>query len=540
MSCNTALLRQAKGFSPYCLVSYAENTAVDNGLLDQNNISFDAPYEEWVYRDRLTDDLYFIPPDYYPPFIDTPYDFDPLYDLPSRPPIMVPGLERDREEYLLWKFKPYARLWNSMRSSIGQIATIAPELSGLWWWNSYEDEASIEYEGAFPWNYFRSPQIKLFKDSTESTCYLFYVNRFCRANNIPFEIVYRSSDLPSGIDYGDRVLDHSRRFIMEGMENPAGTFSFLDTLDAGQARLIQLIDSEEGLDADVRITKPDIWMISPAGNNTAVLRNIAGETVSIIARFYNMGTEGKRNVHATLYDVTCEGFIDTTEYLNFAGLSMQSNSCRRCDSDDAVFLWETDADDIGVHILEVRAATWNGEPDSTDNTVRVVFQIEPRDYATSVLDDAWDMTEANPCSVAWHTYDIWSLIGWTSSFGDSVSGMFEGSMINPSASNAMKLRRGSDSTQWIDTSIYHNLSLAGRADETLDIKLYWIDEHNQEHNIDIGEDLTSDWAEIGPVDLNNISLLWNDEKAKEIWLEFRNNSRAIPVPVRIGWIRLTE
>jgi len=537
MSCNGALLRQAKGFSPHCLMSYYENTGSEAGLLDNNNIPFDAPYEDWVYRNRLRSDFFVIPPDSYPPFIDSPYDFDPLYDLPTRP--VLPQGDRATEVYLLWKFAPYARLWNSMQETNAQIARVAPELARLSWWDSYEDIGNIAYDDSPLPLYFAAPQMKLFGDSTESTGYLFYVNRFCRADDNPFEIVIEGEDLPEGVVYGDRVLDHSRRFILEGTESPRGTFTFLDTLDAGQARLVQFFDPEEGLDADIRITKPDVWTIDPLTETaTGRLQHTAGTAVEIVARFYNMGTEGAEDVEAVIWDITDEEAPDPdTVLLSFEGLSMQAGYCRSCDYEDAVFTWETDTSDIGTHILEVRTIPITGEPDTTDNRARAVFLIEPADYATTVLEDPWDMTEASRCTLSWHTYDIPMLTGY-STFTDSVSGMFEGVLDDPSDSNLLELRVSS--TERINTTEYHMLSLAGLADDTLDITVGWMDVHSTVHRLDIGESLGPDWAEIDPVDLSELTgSAWADANARRVWLELDSGDDD-PVRVRLGWVKLTN
>ena len=146
LHCNSGLLRQARALIPYCIASHSyvrNGVLVTNvGIMDHNRIPFDAPFEEWAYRDRPQSDIEVIPPDSIPPFIS---GYDPLYSLPARP-IAVPGSERNREDYLLWKFAPYARLWNSMRGTLGAIARMAPELSRLSWWEGREDEAPIGYD----------------------------------------------------------------------------------------------------------------------------------------------------------------------------------------------------------------------------------------------------------------------------------------------------------------------------------------------------------------------------------------------------------
>ncbi len=537
MSCNCALLRQARGFSPHCLQSFREATGSEAGLLDTLNIPFDAPYEEWVYSARPVSDSFFIPPDSYPPFIDTPYDFDPLYDLPARP-AMVPGSERNTEDYLVWKFAAYARLWNSMRATNAQIARVAPELAGLSWWDGFEDTGEIAFDGAQAPMYFALPGMKLFGDSLESSCYLFYVNRFCRADGIPFEIVVDAGDLPEGVPYGDRALDHSRRFVLDGTESPSGVLTYLDTLDAGQARLVELFDPEAGLPADLRITRPDVWTISPVtDDSTFVLRQTAGSTVEVVARFYNMGTEEAEGVTATLTDLTASTAVGR-DTLNFAGLPTGTGQCRACDFDDAVFSWATGLSDIGAHVLEVRAEAVPGEPDTTDNAARVVFLIEPGDYATEVLEDPWDMTEADRDPPDWETRDVVSLAGY-STWTDSISGMFEAVLDDPSDPNRLYLSTGTGPSQWIDTEEYRYLSLIGKAGAVLDVTLGWMDSDSTEHRVDTDMDLSPAWAEAGPVDVLSLDGAWDDGPAVSLWLELSAESLS-PVRVRLGWVRLAN
>ncbi|MCD6587530.1 MAG: hypothetical protein J7K88_03170 [Candidatus Fermentibacteraceae bacterium] len=545
MLCNIGLLRGAKGVFPYSIRSYSgdfDSLGVphhhDTGLLDENLIPFDDPYENWVYRDRPVSDYYYAPPDSIPPW--TAADgsqFDPFYTVPSRP-IPAVGDDKNRENYLVWKFAPYARLWNSVKKTFGQIATVAPELSRLWWWysgNRY-DNASISYYGTEP-QYFADPQVRVFTDSTESTCYLFHVNRFCRANNNPFKISVNSDSFPRTTDFSVYALDHSRRFIIEGSEPSLGIFEFLDTLDAGEARLLEMFDGS--LAADIRITDPDLSPVLPADGDTLTdYRSVQGETVNILARFYNMGTGSLNRVQVYLRDDTYGVMLDTAE-VSFTGLS--TDSCWKVDRDDAIFSWDTRNANIGVHRLSVYTQQLLNEPDSEDNSATLVYMIRPRDYATEVLDDPWDMTEATGSGAPdWHTDDITAMSGWESTFSDSISGMFEGEITDPSTSaGTMQMSTGSSTGDWIDTSLYQNLTLAAKAERSLDIEVHWIDEHSVEHYIDLGEDVTTTWSEIGPIDLQSLNSEWDDEDATSFWLEFSCGSN-LSTAVRIGWIKLTE
>ena len=533
MSCNTALLRQAKGFSPHCLMSYHEGTHSEAGLLDNNNIPFDAPYEEWVYHDRLRSDFYVIPPDSYPPFIDSPYDFDPLYDLPDRP-IAVPGWERNRENYLLWKFKPYARLWNSMRSTNGQIATVAPELSSLWWWEGREYDAEIVSGDSINLPVFYvTPEIRVFTDTTESIAYLFYVSRYRRTGKLAYLVSADEDDFPSGV-ITEYLLDHSRRFIIP-VADSSGEYSWMDTLEAGQGRLVEFVNGND-MDADIRITDPDIVAFYPGTvKKTLDFEFTAGDDIDIIAVFYNMSTDSSDGVIVTCTDLTEDEEIDR-DTLDFDGLS---TSGWICDSDIGKFTWETDSTDIGVHILEMHADPVSGEPDTLDNTATAVFLIQPRDYATSVLDDPWDMTEDKVDPPEWHTSDIDTLIGWSmdSTLTDSISGMFEGVIPNPSDTNRVYLNV--HDIKPIEPDRFYMLNLAGIAMErSLSVYLGWRNEEDSVYVVDTGIDIGTDWVEAAPVSIDNISGDWDNDDIKEIWLEFRGSS--LPTSIRLGWVRMTE
>jgi len=200
--------------------------------------------------------------------------------------------------------------------------------------------------------------------------------------------------------------------------------------------------------------------------------------------------------------------------------------------------WTPDSTDIGVHVLRVSAQTWPGEPDPSDNTATLVYLVDPRDYATEVLGNPWDMTEA--AAYLWHTDDIVETAGWNdSAFTDSVSGMFEGVLTDPSAYDALVLNTGSGSGDWIDSGLYRQFSLAGRADGQLSIRVYWEDSLGDTSYVDTGENLSQTWQEIGPVALDGIvGSSWGDDPVRKFWIDFGGGN--VPRSVRIGWVRLTE
>jgi len=100
----------------------------------------------------------------------------------------------------------------------------------------------------------------------------------------------------------------------------------------------------------------------------------------------------------------------------------------------------------------------------------------------------------------------------------------------------MKMNTGTTSGEWINTDTYHNLSLVGKVSRTVGIEIHWIDSHGNTSYIDTGEELTSTWQEIGPVDLSGAA--WDSLSIKKLWFEFTGGN--LPAAVRIGWIKLTE
>ena len=539
MQCNLALMMQARGIFPYSIRSYSNYDgddigSHDTGLLDEDLIPLDAPYEEWVYRERPAGDFCYAPPDSIPPWTDVDGDdFDPLYELPDRP-INVPGSQRNEENYLLWKFKPYGRLWNSMRETMGEIAIIAPELASLWWWDGREYDAEIVSGDStnLPTHYV-SPEVRVFTDSSESSAYLFYVNRHCRTGKLPFLISVDEGDFPSGT-VTELLLDHSRRFIIP-VSDTGGIHSWMDTLQAGQGRLVEFVDST--VTGDIRITAPDVFARYPgAAVDIRDLEFTVADTVVILADFFNMGTDSLEDVIVYCVDLSDGSSEVGRDTLDFEGLSLSGGTT---DEDRASFRWVPGSDDIGVHVMEISTVSpVYGELDTLDNSARAVFLIEPRNYARTELHDPWDMTEATGSPPAWYTDDVDSLTGWNATFTDSISGMFEGTVSDPSDTNRVYLNTGSGSSDWINTIKYHELRLAGIAERALSIYLGWTDTRGREYVVDTGEDLTAEWAEIAPVYIDDLSPRWDDDDAPTFWLEFRGSNMS--TDVRIGWVRLTE
>ncbi len=277
-----------------------------------------------------------------------------------------------------------------------------------------------------------------------------------------------------------------------------------------------------------------------------------------------MGTEPLSDVLVFLKDETDNEMLDTAR-VSFNGLN--TDSCYRQDRALAVFDWVPDSTDIGVHRLLVYTQSVN-EPDPYDNQARMVYVVEPRDYATHVLSDPWDMTEAQSNPPLWHTDDIvaigeeWQSAGFT----DSISGMFEG-VLSTAISGSLLMGDVSlnvDGNLPIDTDLYRNLSFAAVCMNSNPnatpgngavAHLWWIDSSGDTTSavnissfpeIEAIRNGNTEWREYGPLDLSSVSgLNWSDADAVELWLSFRTGKPPVPVApqpvdIRIGWVKLTE
>jgi len=245
----------------------------------------------------------------------------------------------------------------------------------------YEDAASVGSSDSVL-SIFVQPEIRVFKQDGSNHVYLFYVNRQCRQTGNPMYVMINDSTIPYSYISGN-ALDHSRRFIIP-VSNIRRDFFFDDTLEAGQARLVEFVNAG-AMDADIRITDPDIVAFYSGTKKTRDFEFTAGDDIDIEATFYNMGTDSTDDVIVTCTDLTDNQEIDR-DTLDFDGIPA---SGWECDSDNGIFTWETDSSDVGIHRLEIHAEPLNGEPDTLDNTAMAVFLIQPRDYATQVRGDAW-------------------------------------------------------------------------------------------------------------------------------------------------------
>lgn len=286
-----------------------------------------------------------------------------------------------------------------------------------------------------------------------------------------------------------------------------------------------------------------------------------GETITLGAVYYNMGTAATGNI-GVVFEKVGTAHILGTDTIRFGGLSGYYSP----DSASASIQWETDVNDVGVHRIGISAGTVSGD-NTSDNSVTVTVLVEPLDYATEVPGNAWDMTEAVSSPPDWFTNDIVSVAaGWIDScWTDSISGMFEGA-IESSTYGAWTGFRGDihlreDGHEHIDADVYTMLSMAGvsmnpnRVDTGFGCSmwLFWTDSLDQTffyplhesyafgHGLGNGREM---WREFGPLDLSDVDG-WSGE-IHDIGIRFQMEPPSpmplelYPVSIRLGWVRLEE
>ena len=552
MLINVALTRQAEGIFPYCLMGYSEGPEGDlftsASLFDFDMVPWDAPFEDYCYRSRAQDSLTYIRPDSIPPFES---GFDPLYGGTGTAP-STSG-EQGRQDFLEWKFEPYGRLWDNVAEALADVAVVAPELVSLSWWDDtgHPDAITVTcHEYCYNW---AEPECRVFTDAGEDSYYLFYVNRCCRDSVHTFTVGFPTDTIMPPSQY---ALDHSRRFIIPEMDQDANEFSFQDTLGPGQARLVELIGSST--DVELRITEPDVFSTI---QGSIVYRHefgyTSGDVIEILAVVFNLGTDDAEDVEVVLTDLTTSTVM-ARDTLDFDGLSLTGHVT---DSDSASFQWSTDAGDIGIHLLELDVEIVDSE-DTGDNVVRVPFLIRPRDYATEVREDPWDMTEATSSPPDWNTDDIERVSGdWVpASWTDSVSGMFEGAL-DPTTSSPhqadISLAIPDSRADWIDADTYYLLSFAGAwyspyMDEFDQCEMYarWKDDEGNYHgwfNLNTSAGLlTNGWNNfrvVEDIDLTEIDSSW-EGLVQELWIRFQTTPPILEeeevMSIRLGWVTLEE
>ena len=128
----------------------------------------------------------------------------------------------------------------------------------------------------------------MLQQSGNNHAYLFYVNRFLRDESFRYSVSVSDSGFQGYLS--SAALDHGRRCLVP-VAVDSGVYTLLDTLGPGQARLLEFVDPSSAFQADIRVTSPDVFAIrEDSTERTDRFVCTAGETITLGAVFYNMGT----------------------------------------------------------------------------------------------------------------------------------------------------------------------------------------------------------------------------------------------------------
>lgn len=414
---NLSILHEIKGIFYFVLPTEPDRWAQ---FWDEQFVPFDAPYEEYVYN--RSSSLYY-PPDSLRPFWDSTHPIhDPFRSPGNRPDTTGP---RRWENYYLWKYAPYARNWNFMRSINDPLHIIAPHLPDLW--KVGQRITSVVADGGVP----TYVEYVTFADSVQghnpTAFYAFIVNKDFNSTQRGFTVTVNGSQLPQP-PIGQRyyVLDLNSRHLIPS----TGNIVFHTVLKPGEGRLFRFIigplpTGEGGTLAalpvvpnpyngskwsTLLVTDPDISFYK-SGQQPGEVQFTEGDTVVLQAVIYNLGFANKSDsVKFYRGDPLAGGTYLGGSYVTVPALSIYDTLPK---SVTVTVNWITNGSTaLGPHDINVilKGAT---------SSAHQLLWLNAEDYATKVNNNPWDMTE-DPLYP-----DISSYAGFTA-LTDSISGAWEG------------------------------------------------------------------------------------------------------------------
>jgi len=421
---NLAILHEDKGIFYFVLPT---DTAGSLGgwaeFWDEKFVPFDAPYKDYVYQRAHT---YYLSPNQLRPFNPS----DPIHD-PFRPLGQAPNpdsSQRGKEIYNLWKYAPYARNWNFLKTINDPLHIITPHLRNIWKVGQRITSVVADTAGG---QFTKNPEYVTFADSVQghnpTAFYAFIVNKDFNSTQRGFTVTVNGNGLPtppSGRRY--YVLDLNSRHLIPS----TGNIVFHTVLKAGEGRLFRFIiglpPSGGGMEplaaiaapnpyngsmwSTLLVTDPDIsfWKSTPSGANVQFTE---GDTVVLQALVYNLGFSAKSDtVKFYIGDPLSGGTFLGKSYVTVPALSPDDTLPKYV---TVTYNWVTNSStplgpkDINVFLK------------GASSSAHSLLWLNAEDYATKVQNNPWDMTEdpLNP--------DISSYAGFTS-LTDSISGVWEG------------------------------------------------------------------------------------------------------------------
>jgi hypothetical protein len=417
---NLAVLHELKGVFYFVYGSMPGGWA---NFVDENWVSFDAPYEDYVYA---RNDAGYYPPNQLSPFNPS----DPIHDL-FRSLGQAPNpdsSQRGKEAYFFWKYAPYARNWNFMRTINDPVKIIAPHLPDLW--KVGQRITSVIPDAGVSAN----PEYVTFADSVQghnpTAFYAFIVSKDFNSTQRSYIVTVNGSHLPQP-PIGQRyyVLDLNSRHLIPS----SGNIVFHTVLKPGEGRLFRFIIGPQpaggggagaplalpvpnpyngSMWSTLLVTDPDISFYK-SGQGSSV-QFTEGDTVVLSAKVYNLGFSAKSDtVKFYIGDPLSGGVFLSKSYVTVPALS----------PDDTLPKFVT-----VTYNLVTNSSTPLGPKDinvflkGASSSAHSLLWLNAEDYATKVNYNPWDMTEEF----------MWQDIVSSPSFidlTDSISGAWEGTTI---------------------------------------------------------------------------------------------------------------
>jgi len=427
---NLAVLHEDKGIFYFVLPSDPPNTLGLNfntkaNFWDEKFVPFDAPYEEYVYQ---REDTTYYSPDSLKPFSPDSAIHDPFRTLGIKPnPNSGP---KGWENYYLWKYAPFARNWNFLKTINEPLHIIAPHLRNIWKVGQRITSVAPDTAGG---QFTKNPEYVTFADSVQNhpptAFYAFIVSKDFNSTQRGFTVTVNGSQLPQP-PIGQRyyVLDLNSRHLIPS----TGNIVFHTVLKPGEGRLFRFIIGpvppggggagaplappvpnpyNGSMWSTLLVTDPDI-SFRKSGETAPRVQFTEGDTVVLSATVYNLGFANKTDsVKFYLGDPLAGG-----TFLGGSSVTVPALSGNDTLSKSVTVSYN----------LVTNSSTPLGPKDfnvflkGASSSAHSLLWLNAEDYATKVNNSPWDMAETKP------NQDIASYTSFVN-LTDSISGVWEGS-----------------------------------------------------------------------------------------------------------------
>jgi hypothetical protein len=500
---NLAILHGSKGYNYFA----GRKAGKIIGLLDSLLVPLDVPYEEYVYS---RNHHWYPEPDTFHPFGDAhPTNYvDPYRTLPPKPGPDTLG-HKGWEIYYTWKYAPYGRNFRALGSINRSVHKMKDKLRYLWDADSTvattvpDDTTRIEIITLSD-----QPQGGIAADGRVALFFVdkdFWYGDSSQYGRQVFTVCIDTLKLPSRfhpVNSNCKPLDIEERRVRPWYgQPPAGQRGFRVDLTSGQGKLVELVTGSEV--RDFTVADPDIYFTDPPDTSQpdsvryflGVFAEdedfVEGETAELCAKVFNIGFTAGDSVTVIFYDGDPRGGINIIGSTNVALPALSDTSSSMA---IAHVQWQLREGTAGPHDIHVVVNhQWQqtdagytryfylSESDSSNNHGHSLLYVYPRDYATEIVGDPWDMDEDT--TLTWYTPDIDSVQEGVLD-PDSISGAAELSDTSGTDDMHVFLNTGW-STYYIDPDSFWLFSARIYVSDTCSLQVFWYNYDEQEEKLPV-------------------------------------------------------